>query len=233
MSCSPRLESGTPPTPSSRSAAARATLAPSSGGALRADAGRFLAATLILTTLVALVATSSARAQGWEDDDWGDPGGATTWTGSAQETAWYVRGGIGFTVDPDELLLNFELAHQFDQYISFGPMLQIGVADNRSIWAPTANLTITVPDMPGEDLDNFHPFLFAGIGVGVLENGDRGGRADTRQTGFLVNTGLGLDYALNEQLSVGTRVIFNFLPGRTLNEDMFYSWEIVGFKFAF
>lgn len=233
MSCSPRLQCGSPPTPSPRSTTTRPPGAPAPAASLRPVAGLPFAAALVLTTLLTLVATSSAWAQGWEDDDWGDPGAATTWTGTGLETAWYLRGGIGFTADPDELLLNFELAHQFDQYISFGPMLQIGVADNRSIWAPTANLTITVPDMPGEDLDNFHPFLFAGIGVGVLENGDRGGRADTRQTGFLVNTGLGVDYALNEQLSVGTRVIFNFLPGRTLNEDMFYSWEIVGFKFAF
>jgi hypothetical protein len=38
---------------------------------------------------------------------------------------------------------------------------------------------------------------------------------------------------LSERLSVGTRMIFNFLPERTLDEKFWYSWEIGGLRFAF
>ncbi len=188
----------------------------------------------VAACLAALVSSGVAAAQDWgDDDDWSDSGSGATYVDASPATEWYLRAGLGFTLDPDEFLLNFELAHRFDQYVSLGPMFQVGLADNRSILAPTLNLTLTVPDMPGDAFDRFHPFLFAGVGLAVLENEDRGGRPDTRQTGFLVNTGFGVDYELDEQFSIGSRMIFNFLPGRTLNEDWFYSWEILGFKMAF
>ena len=138
---------------------------------------------------------------------------------------------MGFTADPDDFLLNFELPYRFDQYVSVGPMIQVGLGDRRYIVAPTANLTITIPDMPGETLDRFHPHFFGGIGFAVIENEERGG--SNRGAGFLANAGVGVDYALSERVSVGSRMIFNFLPGRTLDEKFFYSWEIIGLKLDF
>jgi hypothetical protein len=65
----------------------------------------------------------------------------------------------------------------------------------------------------------------------VIENEERGG--SSRGAGFLANAGFGIDYALSERVSVGSRMIFNFLPGRTLDEKFFYSWEIIGLKLDF
>lgn len=201
-----------------------------------------LAAALCLALGMALAA-SPAIAQDWgsSEDDWSAASGASAPSSSSRsaqsqwgdpaDTPWSLRAGLGFTQDPDDFLLNFGLDYRFDQYVSAGTMLQVGLEDQRSIVAPTANVTITVPDLPGENLDQLHPFAFAGVGFAVIENDDRGG--DTKQTGFLVNTGFGLDYQLSERFSVGSRMIFNFLPGKTLDERFFYSWEVAGVKVSF
>ncbi len=195
-----------------------------------------LSAALALALYLGLgVVPVPAGAQDWSDDDWGATGSTSdrtsTYDDAGPSTRWSLRAGLGFTIDPNDFLLNFELPYRFDQYVSAGPMVQVGLADNRYLVAPTANLTITIPDMPGEELDRFHPMIFAGIGFAVLENEDRGG--SNRDAGFLVNTGFGVDYALSPRVSIGSRMILNFLPDRTLDEIFFYSWEILGVKLSF
>jgi hypothetical protein len=127
--------------------------------------------------------------------------------------------------------MNFEVPYHFDQYVAVGPMIQVGLANNRSTVATTANLTLTIPNLPGERLDRFRPNLFAGIGFAVLENKDRGG--NNRSAGFLANAGFGIDYVVSERVSIGSRMIFNFLPGGTLDETFFYSWEMGGIRISF
>lgn len=189
-----------------------------------------------LGLLVALALPQHALGQDWGDDsdDWGTPesGGQSSggWVESA-DAPWSFRAGLGFTVDPDDFLLTFELPYRFDRYVSVGPMVQVGLEDRRYLVAPTANLTIRVPDLPGDRWDRFHPLIFAGVGFAVIENDDRGG--DTRQTGFLVNTGFGVEYTLSERVNLGSRMILNFLPSRTLDEKFFYAWEIGSVRLSF
>ena len=192
-----------------------------------------LAALILASTICA----STAVAQDWSDpeDDWSTPdpagSGGIAASGYAPSSGWSLKAGIGFTVDPDQFLMNFEVPYHFDQYVSVGPMIQVGLADHRSTVAPTANLTLTIPDLPGNSLDRFRPNLFAGIGFAVIENKDRGG--DNQSAGFLVNAGFGIDYVVSERLSIGSRMIFNFLPERTLDEKFFYSWELGGIRVSF
>jgi hypothetical protein len=138
---------------------------------------------------------------------------------------------MGFTRDPDDFLLNFELPYAFDRFISAGPMIQVGLEEDRLLVAPTANLTVTIPDMPGSVFDRVHPNFFFGIGFAVITNDDRAG--DHHSAGFLVNTGFGLDYDLSSRVAIGSRMLFNFLPEETLEENFFYSWEVLGVKLSF
>ena len=195
-------------------------------------------AVLLVASILVLLTPQLASAQGWGENDWESTTDQTSNTnsGAGERNApptspWSLRAGMGFTADPDDFLLNFELPYRFDQYVSVGPMIQVGLGERRYIVAPTANLTITVPDMPGETLDRLRPHFFGGIGFAVIENKDRGG--SNRGVGFLANAGVGIDYVLSERVSVGSRMIFNFLPGRTLDENFFYSWEIIGLKLDF
>ena len=139
--------------------------------------------------------------------------------------------GLGFVSDPNAFLLNFEIPYRFDRFVSAGPMMQVGIHDHKLIVAPTANVTIRVPDMPGEYFDRLHPNLFVGIGFAVIEKEKR--RGDNRSAGFLANFGVGVDFDLSKRVSIGSRMIFNFLPEETLDEEFFYAWEVAGIKLSF
>lgn len=189
---------------------------------------------LLALVSITLLVPSLASAQDCGSDDdlgscYGDRLGGRTSAGPPT-TPWAFRAGMGFTNDPDDFLLNFELPYRFDRYISAGPMLQVGLEDDRFLVAPTMNLTLTAANLFG-DTARFEPNVFGGIGFAVINNDDRGG--DTQASGFLANAGFGLDYLLSDRVSVGSRMIFNFLPGKTLDEQFFYSWEIIGVKLNF
>jgi hypothetical protein len=196
---------------------------------------------LVFLVFALLCTAGGVNAQGWDDesdDGWSSPPadsspnyGSSYSAGAPPSSQWSLRAGLGFTHDPSNFLMNFELPYAFDQYISAGPMLHVGLEDDRLLIAPTANLTITVPDMPGSDFDRFHPNFFVGIGFAVIRNDDRAG--DDRAAGFLIHTGVGVDYELSSRTAIGTRMFFNFLPEETLEEDFFYSWEVLGLKLSF
>ena len=200
---------------------------------------RFLLSISLLAALAtALTAPTAALAQDWgDDDDWSSSDARTTSTSSVNDgtnsptTPWSLRAGMGFTSDPNNFLLAFELDYRFDQYVSVGPLFQIGLEDNRSIVAPTMNLNITIPNLPGEFFERIKPNVFTGVGFAVIENEDKFG--DDREAAFLVNAGFGLDYVLSERVSVGSRMILNFLPGRALGEEFFYTWEVASVKLSF
>ena len=188
----------------------------------------------LLFLALAGLAASPGFAQDWGgDDDWqpneNQLGGRTT--AGPPTTPWSLRAGVGFTSDPDNFLLNFELPYRFDQYVSVGPMVQVGLGDDRYIVAPTANLTITGANLFEGEMARFEPNIFSGIGFAVISNRQRGGA--NRDAGFLVNFGVGLDYIMSDRLTIGSRMIFNFLPGGTLDENFFYSWEVAGVRLNF
>ena len=199
--------------------------------------------TLISFAFVFLFGTTIALpsfGQDWESDsnqasdDWSsaeDRGYSSQPGGDEPTTPWSFRAGMGFTNDPNNFLLSFELPYRFDQYVSLGPLFQIGLGDDRYIVAPSVNLTITIPDLPGENFDRFKPNLFAGVGFAVIENEGRAG--DDRAVDFLINTGFGVDYVLSQRVSIGSRMILNFLPNKVLDEKFFYTWEVASIKLAF
>lgn len=197
-----------------------------------ATRGRIRLVGIALLLIGLLSAPAHAQDWGSEDDDWssGDSLGGTT-TAGPPTTPWSFRAGMGFTNDPDTFLLNFELPYRFDQYVSAGPMMQVGLEDNRFIVAPTMNLTVTGANLLSGELARFQPTIFAGIGFAILNNDDRGG--DTQDAGFLVNTGFGIDYLLSDRVTIGSRMLFNFLPGGTLDERFFYAWEVASVRLNF
>lgn len=188
----------------------------------------------LCSALVILALPRASLAQDWgeEDDVWTrSEASASDPIGGPMPTGWSLRAGIGFIHDPTALLLNFEAPYAFDQWVSAGPMLQVGLDDNNTIVAPSLNVSVTIPDLPGEDFDRFHPFGFVGIGFAYIEDDNR--RNDNSSTGFLVNFGVGLEYQLSDNFFLGSQMIFNFLPEETLDEYFFFSWQIGGARITF
>jgi opacity protein-like surface antigen len=178
---------------------------------------------------------SSVRAQEWggeSDDSWSEPANSrSAQGGNGLPMGWSLRAGIGFVDDPSAFLLNFEAPYAFDQWISAGPMFQIGLDNHNTIVAPTVNVTVTIPDLPGQDFDRFHPYGFAGMGFAYIEDDNR--RNNNSSAGFLVNFGFGLEYQVRDNFFLGSQMMFNFLPEEVLDEHFFYSWQIGGARIAF
>lgn len=217
----------TPPTETSRQP--RLSAPGRSDGRIAVLLGSFI----LCTTLVSVALPSALIAQDWE----GDYEGSSTSTSSgrlgdrANATGWSLRVGLGFIGDPTAFLLNFEVPYAFDRWVSAGPMVQVGLDDNNTVVAPSLNVTVRVPDLPGSDYDRIHPFGFVGIGFAYIEDDNRNG--DNSSFGFLVNFGLGLEYQVSENLALGSQMMFNFLPEETLEQHFFYSWQVLGARIAF
>ena len=204
----------------------------------------------LLAVLISLAAAASfaaplAHAQDWGDDssgDWGaqQPAPAQTSTSSRARSSsdrnpaagWSIQSGIGFTLDPDTFLLNFDAPYFFNQWISFGPAMQIGLTETRTIVSPTGNLRVTIPDLPGTAFDRVHPYGLAGMGFSVIQN-DKGPRDGDAAVGLLLDFGVGVEYQVSEKVFLGTQMIFNFLPQKVKREHFYYAWQLAGIRFAF
>lgn len=205
-------------------------------------AGRSTALLAFLAAAL-LCAAPIANAQDWGDeseDDWSAPQPTETRARSTAptysranpaDTGWSIRSGLGFTADPTTFLLNVEAPYALDSWIAVGPMLQLGLEQDKTLVMPTANVTLKVPDLPGRDFDRVIPYGFAGIGLAYIEREKRGDDGDG--TGFLITTGVGVEYQVSERVFFGSQMMFNFLPSKTQGETFIYSWQMGGIRFAF
>jgi hypothetical protein len=199
---------------------------------------RLVVLSAFCAVLLSIALPGPSLAQDWgaeSDENWSQPTNSrsaeTGSGGSGPSTGWSLRAGIGFIADPNAFLLNIEAPYAFDRWVSVGPMFQIGLDDNNTIVAPTVNVTLRVPDLPGGSLDRFHPYGFAGMGFAYIKDDNR--RNNKSSAGFLINFGFGLEYQVSNRFSVGSQMMFNFLPEEVLDEHFFYSWQIAGARFAF
>ena len=195
-------------------------------------AARVRAALPVAVTTALVLAALPVAGQDWgseADDPWSRPAAPAPDEGPL--SGWSVRAGIGFIDDPTAFLVNVELPYAFDRWVAVGPMFQIGLDDNNTIVAPTLNLSVGIPDLPGEDFDALRPYGFAGVGFAWIEDDNR--RNDDSSAGFLVNFGFGLELEVTRHFYVGSQMSFNFLPERTLGQDFFYAWQVGGLRLAF
>ncbi len=189
-------------------------------------------------TILSIALPGQSLAQDWgseSEDDWSQPASSTSAQGGpgARDLplGWSARIGIGFIDDPNAFLLNLEAPYVFDQWVSAGPMFQIGLDNNNTIVAPTMNVTVTIPHLPGEKLDRIHPFGFVGMGFAYIEDDNR--RNDNSSAGFLINFGFGVEYQISDNVLLGSQMMFNFLPEEVLDERFFYAWQIGGVRISF
>lgn len=149
-------------------------------------------------------------------------------TGTMRSGHWSAHGGIGFTADPTTFLLAFGADYFVNQNVSVGPLFQFGLDDDPFIFAPTLHVQWTF-DLP--DIQNLKPYIQAGLGFAYFyENGRRG---DNDDLGFLFNPGVGADWYFNDNMAAGTSMLFNILPDEVFDEEFFFSWQVLTFRFIF
>jgi opacity protein-like surface antigen len=146
---------------------------------------------------------------------------------AAQEPGPFsLRGGLGFTAGPETFLLTLEAPITIGAGFGAGPLLQLGLSDDDTIVAPTANVTYAF-DLSGasnRDVRKLAPFVQTGIGFAYIEKDHR--RGDDDDIGFLFNVGGGIEYSLTDRIAVGSNMLFNVLPDSVVGENFFFSWQV-------
>src|SRR5262245_23835418 len=71
---------------------------------------------------------------------------------------YFIEPGIGFTSDPGTFLLAFTAGKFINPNVAIGPMLQLGVSDGDSIFAPTLNVR-GIFDIEGQGLERLKPYI--------------------------------------------------------------------------
>ncbi len=152
-----------------------------------------------------------------------------------RETAGPSLGiSFGFTADPENFLLAFEAPFGVAPGVTVGPLLQLGLSDDWTIVAPSANVRyafdLSAASTP--EVRRLSPFIQGGLGFAYLDR-DRSGRRDRDDTGFLFNMGGGIEYFVTEQFAVGSSIMFNVLPDSVIGENFFFSWQMGSARFLF
>ena len=142
-----------------------------------------------------------------------------------------ARGSIGFTADPDTFLMTLEVPWKADDLVSVGPLFQLGFSDDHVLVAPTLEVYLT-PRLT-DDLRDIHPYAHMGMGFMYLEKDHRRAGRDEKDADFLLATGLGVEYAVQQNLFVGTGFLFDFVPAGVAGERFIFGWQMLTLRAAF
>jgi hypothetical protein len=149
--------------------------------------------------------------------------------GGDREGSSSIQLSGGFTSGPETALSAFQVSHFLTDTIALAPVLQLGVADDHFLFAPSldAKIAIDVDAAP-----RLLPFVQGGLGFAYIDEQRSDGRDDD-DVGFLIHAGGGAEWFVTDRLSLGTAVFFNFLPGSVQGEDFFFSWHVITFSVWF
>jgi hypothetical protein len=152
---------------------------------------------------------------------------------SEGERAWAFQSGVGFTIGPDMFLVPFVLETKIAPELWIGPSVQVAVSDDETFFAPGAELRwVLAEGAPnGEFLDRVSPFFTAGIGLAYLEKERRAG--DDDDWGLLLDVGLGAEFRIDERISVGSRMVFDWFPADLVGEHFLFTWQVVTLRIRF
>jgi hypothetical protein len=138
--------------------------------------------------------------------------------------------GIGYTDDPDTMLLAAAIDFPMGDNWTVGPALQLGVDDDFTIVAPVFQAKRFFPITSGDEgLRRLLPFVQGGAGVAWFQRDNTPG--DDDEVGLLLQVGGGVRFKMTDELSLGTQMDFNFLPSDPLDESFYFSWEVLQFVF--
>jgi hypothetical protein len=174
----------------------------------------FAAAALVLAATAASAQSGSSSRQEEEDDG----------------VRASVAASLGFFADdPGGLNLGFELPIELDRNLSIGPWVTLGLADDFLLLSATANIRYHFDVFDGPKLRKLRPFMQGGAGISHYDDDDR----DDDDTGFLMNMGLGAEYAVSEHVGIGSNIMFNVAPTFRPSQAFYWSWQFLSMRFRF
>jgi hypothetical protein len=145
-----------------------------------------------------------------------------------------LGGSLGLSFSPVGFYTTGEADFWFARFFSIGPLIQFSIGRD-FIFAASGGPKLTFDFADNDFTDFVKPYVQAGAGI-VLIAGERGPRRDGRsraEVGLLLNLGMGVDFYIDEQLSLGTGFLFNIMPTDPLDEVFFWGWKMIEAKVHF
>ncbi len=175
--------------------------------------------TVLVIAFASLLGATSASAQSRSGDGPSPP--------------FSVQAGLGFTDDPDAFLLEFEGNYRLGDGLSVGTLLQLGLDDDFTLVSPLGYVryTFDLSHATAPDLRRLKPYVQGGMGFTYIDIDVP--RRDDDDIGFLMSFGFGADYPITDSVSLGSRMLFNFLPDDVVDENFYFSWQVAGIRFRF
>ena len=120
----------------------------------------------------------------------------------------------------------------FGNGFAAGPAIQFGIDDHFLLVSPTVfgRYGFDLSGVSQKQLQRLTPYVQTGMGFTYIEEGRRNTRDEAD---FLINLGVGADYALTDHVSVGSRMLFNFLPDKVVGQGFYYSWQVASLRYRF
>ena len=164
-----------------------------------------------------------------------------------ESSGFSLGGGIGFTGGPGAFQMSFEAPYAFDEHLSAGPLLQLGLdadfvlvmasanakygwrfsqlASNPDDWAKRLKLVgqggLGVSHL-SIDIPSVTVPGFGTVGGGTLDD-----------TAFLINFGVGAEYDLTSNIVLTSHMLFNIHAGGLLGDNFTFSWQMIGARYRF
>lgn len=129
---------------------------------------------------------------------------------------WLASGGFGLTFSPTLVLLSPQLEYPYKPRVYVGPLLQLGIGD-ATLFTGTGTVRYLVGDHP-----KFKPCFEGGLGVAA------GGSSFSSSMGVHILLGMGFDYQVEPDMSVGTVFRANFAPPL---KTFIMSWPLIVARF--
>ena len=156
-----------------------------------------------------------------------------------EDSRWSVGAGMGFNAlgnSTNSFLMGFDAYYQINDLVAFGPVMQIGVDGDFTLFMLSGDAVIGASlnrmfGADGEFAKNFK--LFGSVGMGFGHLGIDAGPIDTSDQAFLFNFGAGAEYRLSRRVSLLSRMYFNVTPTLFASERFNYSWELIGARIHF
>jgi opacity protein-like surface antigen len=142
-----------------------------------------------------------------------------------------VGGSLGFTEGPDGVQLGLDVPISINRNLSVGPWVAVSLASQFIMVGATANVRYHFDVFESRKLNKLRPFLQGGVGLNYLDPDTN--VSGVESTDFLMNMGLGLDYELNDHVSIGSDLLFNLVPQRGAGNTFYWSWQFIGARYKF
>jgi len=131
---------------------------------------------------------------------------------------WIASGGLGLTISPTLFLLSPQLEYVQRPNLYIGPLIQMGLGEGGVLFTATAT---------GRFLIGRHPLVKPTVegGLGLAMASSLFGSS----LGIHVLMGIGVDYLIDRDISIGTMIRMNFAPPL---KTFFLSWPMIVARFA-